>query len=66
MLLHDNNPVGINRPCVNIAENEVLFEKYKMAIKRDKDAIEIQGDDAIKRNRFFFRAKIVQSSKSII
>ena len=25
-----------------------------MAIKRDKDTIEIQGDDAIKRNRLFF------------
>ena len=25
-----------------------------MALKRDKDAIEIQGDDAIKRNRLFF------------
>ena len=25
-----------------------------MAIKRYKDSIEIQGDDAIKRNRFFF------------
>ena len=34
-----------------IAKNEVLFEKYRMDLKRDKDAIEIQGDDAIKRNR---------------
>ena len=25
-----------------------------MALKRNKDAIEIQGDDAIKRNRLFF------------
>ena len=25
-----------------------------MALKRDKDGIEIQGDDAIKRNRLFF------------
>ena len=25
-----------------------------MALKRDKDAIEIQGDDAIKRNPLFF------------
>ena len=25
-----------------------------MALKRDKDAIEIQGDDVIKRNRLFF------------
>ena len=54
MLLRDKNPVGINRPCIKIAENEVLFEKYRMALKRDKDAIEIQKDDAIKRNRIFF------------
>ena len=24
-----------------------------MALKRDKDTIEVQGDDEIKRNRFF-------------
>ena len=54
MLLRDNNPVGINRPCIMIAKNEVLFEKYIKALKRDKYAIEIQGDDAIKRNRLFF------------
>ena len=51
ILLRDKNPVGINRPCIKIAKNEVLFEKYRMALKRDKYAIEIQGDDAIKRNR---------------
>ena len=37
-----------------IAKNEALFEKYRMALKRDKDAIEFQGDDEIKRNRLFF------------
>ena len=37
-----------------IAKNEVLFEKYIKALKRDKYAIEIQGDDAIKRNQLFF------------
>ena len=37
-----------------IANNEVLFEKYRMAPKREKDAIEVQGDDAIKRNQLFF------------
>ena len=31
-----------------------LFEKYRMALKRDKDSIEIQKDDAIKRNWIFF------------
>ena len=54
MLLRDKNTVGINRPCIKITKNEVLFEKYIMALKRDKDAIAIQKDDAIKRNRLFF------------
>ena len=39
ILLRDNNPVGINRSCINIVKNEVLFEKYRMALKRDKDVI---------------------------
>ena len=54
MLLRDKNPVGINQPCIKIAKNEVLFEKYRMSIQRDKYAIDIQGDDTIKRNRLFF------------
>ena len=40
--------------ALRFANSEVLFEKYRMALKRDKDAIEIQKDDAIKRNRTFF------------
>ena len=32
----------------------MLFEKYRTDLKRDKYAIEIQGDDAMKRNRLFF------------
>ena len=54
MLLRDKNPVGINLPCIKIVENKVLFEKYIIALKWDKDAIGIQGDDSIKRNRLFF------------
>ena len=54
MLLRDKNPVGINQPCIKISDNEVLFEKYRMALKLEKYAIEIQGDDVIKRNRLFF------------
>ena len=46
--------MGIDKPCINIANNEVLFEKYRMALQRDKYAIEIQGDDAIKCNQLFF------------
>ena len=37
-----------------IAKNEVLFEQYRIALKRDKDAIDIEGEDAINRNRLFF------------
>ena len=44
------NPLGIKQPCIMIANNEVLFEKYKIALKRDKDAIDIEGEDAINRN----------------
>ena len=54
MLLRDKNPTVINRPCIKIADNELLFEEYIMALKRDTDSIEIQVDDAIKRNRLFF------------
>ena len=39
MILCDKNPVGVNRLCIKIAENEVLFEIYIMALKWDKDAI---------------------------
>ena len=53
MILRDKNPVGINQPCIMIANNEVMFEKYRMALKREKSAIEIQGNDAIKRNQLF-------------
>ena len=52
--LREINPIGIDQPCIKIAKSELLFEKYRMDIKRDKDAIEIQRDDAIKRNRIFF------------
>ena len=51
--LRKNNPIGIDQPCINIAKSEVFFEKYIMALKRDKGAIEIQKDDAIKRNQIF-------------
>ena len=28
MLLREKNPLGIKRPCIMIAKNELLFEKY--------------------------------------
>ena len=37
-----------------IAKNELLFEQYIIALKRDKDAINIEGEDEINRNRFFW------------
>ena len=48
------NPLGIKQPCLTIANNEVLFEKYRIDLKRDKDAIDIDGEDAINGNRLFF------------
>ena len=54
VLLCDNNPMGIIQPCIKIENDEVLFETYRMALKPDKDAIEIQKYDAIKRNRLLF------------
>ena len=44
------NPIGIDEPCIKIAKSELFFEKYRMALKRDKYTIEIKKDDAIKSN----------------
>ena len=52
--LKNMNPLGIDQPCLMIANNEVLFEIYRIALKRDKDAIDIDGEDAIDSNRLFF------------
>ena len=48
------NPQVINRPCQNIAKDEMLFEKYRIALKRDKDEISIDGNDAINSYQLFF------------
>ena len=50
MLLRDKNPMRIKGPCIIIAKNEVLFEQYRIFLKRDKDAIDIEGKDEIKHN----------------
>ena len=47
------NPLEIDQPCLTIANNEVLFEKYRVALKKDKDAIDIDREDAINSNRLF-------------
>ena len=48
------NPLGIKQPCLMIAKNEVLFEQYIIALKRDKYAIGIDGGDAIDSHRLVF------------
>ena len=37
-----------------IAKNKVLFEQYRISLKQEKDAIDIEGEDEINRNRLFF------------
>ena len=37
-----------------IAKNEVLFEQYRISLNRDKDVIDIEGEDEINCNRLFF------------
>ena len=54
IILSDMNTLGIKQPCLTIANNEVLFEQYRITLKRDKDAIDIDGEDAINRNRLCF------------
>ena len=53
IILRYINTLRINQPCLTIANNEVLFEKYRIALKRDKDAIDTDGEDAINSNRLF-------------
>ena len=52
--LRDMNPLEINQPLLTIANNEVLFEQYIIALKRGNNAIDIEGEDEIKHNRLFF------------
>ena len=54
IFLREKNPIGIKQPCVMIANNEVLFEQCRISLKRDRYAIDIEGEDEIKRNRLFF------------
>ena len=44
------NPFDIRVPCIKIANSELLFEQYRMALNRDKYDIEVRNYDAIKRN----------------
>ena len=48
------NSFDIIKPCIKVARSEVLFEQYRMPLNRYKYDIEVQNDDAIKRNRILF------------
>ena len=48
------NPFYIRVPCINITKSNLLFEQYIMALNQDIYDIEVQNDDAIKRNQIFF------------
>ena len=37
--LREKDPIGINQPCIKIANSEVLFQKYRMALKREKKTL---------------------------
>ena len=54
IIFNKMNPLGIDRPCLDIASNELLFEKYRNALKRDKYAIDIDGNDAIYSHQLIF------------
>ena len=49
------NPFGIHEPCIKIAKNKLIFEKYRMDLNQDKYDIEVQkDDDAINCNQILF------------
>ena len=48
------NPFDIRVPCINIAKIELSFEQYITAFNQDKYDIEVQNDDAIKRDQILF------------
>ena len=54
IIINKMNPLGIDQPCLEIASNKLLFEKYRIALKRDKDSIDIDRNDAIDSHRLVF------------
>ena len=48
------NPFDIHVPWINIADSELLFEQYIIALYQYRYAIDVQDDDTIKRNQIFF------------
>ena len=63
IILSDKNPLGIKQLCNMIADNKVFFEQYIISLKRDKDAIDIEGEDAINCNRLFFDFMIIMFNR---
>ena len=47
------NPFEIGKPCIIIARRELLFEQYRMDLKRDKYDVEVHNDGGMKRNQIF-------------
>ena len=54
LILKKKNSFEIGKPCIIITRRELLFEKYRMAIKQYKYDIEVQNDDTIKYNQILF------------
>ena len=48
------NSFKIGKSFIIIARIELLFKEYRIALKRVKYHIEVQNDDAIKRNQILF------------
>ena len=48
------NPFDISKQCIKIEKSELFFEKYRMALKREKYYIEVRDDDTIKHNQILF------------
>ena len=48
------NPFGIHEPCIKIANNQLIFEQYRMALNWEKYDIEVRNDVSIKCNRPLF------------
>ena len=48
------NPFVIHEPCIKIANNQLIFEIYRITLNRDKYYTEVQNEDAIKHKRLSF------------
>ena len=48
------NPFGVSESCAAIKTDPSLFEKYRVALTRDRYDIDLREDDAIERYKNFF------------